>query len=210
LENSSLVPLLNHCLLIEGLGLDDKREVNALDSPSDRHRHTSHLFAVFPGRQISLHKTPELAQAAKVSLEARGIKTQSDVREWSFAWRAALFARLRDPASAHQMLQQLFSQRNTCPNLFGLHPPMQIDGNFGATAAIAEMLLQSHENVLEFLPALPAAWKNGSVSGLRARGNLTVNLHWENGQLTHYEINSPSRRILQARINGQIQRVLAK
>ncbi|CAI8361251.1 MAG: Uncharacterised protein [Opitutia bacterium UBA7350] len=207
-KDPSLLPLLNHCLLIEGLGLDDKREVNALDSPSDRHRHTSHLFAVFPGQQISIHKTPELAEAAKVSLDARGIKPQSDVREWSFAWRAALYARLQDPDKAYQMLQQLFSQRNTCPNLFGLHPPMQIDGNFGATAAIAEMLLQSHEDTLEFLPALPKAWKNGSATGLRARGNLTVNLHWEDSKVTHYEVLSPNQKKLSVRINGEVHHIV--
>ena len=208
LENSSLVPLLNHCLLIEGLGLDDKREVNALDTPSDRHRHTSHLFAVFPGRQISHHKTPELAQAAKVSLEARGIKTQSDVREWSFAWRAALFARLRDPASAHHMLQQLFSSRNTCPNLFGLHPPMQIDGNFGATAAVAEMLLQSHNEVVELLPALPTHWHTGYVKGLRARGNMTVDMQWEKGLLTDLHISAARPEKISVKINEEIQELL--
>ena len=97
-----------------------------LDTPNDHHRHTSHLFAVYPGRQISVQKTPALAKAAKVSIDARGIFSDSDVREWSFAWRTALYARLGDAEDAHHMLEQLFSDRNTCPNLFGLHPPMQI------------------------------------------------------------------------------------
>lgn len=163
-----------------------------LDTPNDHHRHTSHLFAVFPGDQISVTKTPKLAAAAKVSLDARGISPDSDVREWSFAWRAALYARLHDAEQAHQMLQQLFSARNTCPNLFGLHPPMQIDGNFGITAGIAEMLVQSQAGEIELLPALPKEWPNGKISGLRARGGYEISETWRDGKLVSAAVKNVS------------------
>ena len=162
------------------------------DDPNDHHRHTSHLFAVYPGTQISAGQTPELAKAAKVSLDARGIANDSDVREWSFAWRTSLYARLRDAEHAHQMLQQLFSARNTCLNLFGLHPPMQMDGNFGITAGIAEMLMQSQAGEIELLPALPAEWPTGKVSDLRARGGYEVGVEWKDGKLVSATVKNVS------------------
>ncbi len=152
------------------------------------HRHISHLFAVHPGSQISLSKTPELAEAAKKSLDYR-IKNGGGHTGWSAAWLISQYARLADGQQAKRSLDMVLS-KSLSPNLFGLHPPFQMDANFGATAGIAEMLLQSHAGEIILLPALPKEWSEGFISGLQARGGFIVDMRWENGKLVFSRIYS--------------------
>ena len=176
-----------------------------------KHRHFSHLFGVHPGREITRERTPELFAAARRSMEIRG----DEATGWSMAWKTNFWARMGDGDHALVILTNLLKPAwstapnytrggGVYPNLFDAHPPFQIDGNFGATAGIAEMLLQSHTGEIHLLPALPSAWPTGQVRGLRARGGVTVDIDWKGGVLDRATLTAKQDRSVRVRIGSKI------
>lgn len=182
-----------------------------------QHRHVSHLYGLYPAALITPTATPELAAAAKKSLELRG----DDGPSWTIAYKMLFWARLGDGDRAFKLLKEILKPTTRTdinygagggvyPNMLSAGPPFQIDGNFGGTAGIAEMLLQSHQGYIEFLPAIPENWKaSGTVKGLKARGNFTVDICWKDGKVYCYKIASPDPQKVKIKVNGEIKSIMA-
>ncbi len=184
----------------------------------EHHRHISHLYGVYPASEITADGTPELAAAAKKTLDVRG----DDGPSWSIAYKLLFWARLHDGNRAYKLFTEIMKPTTSTginygagggiyPNLLSAGPPFQIDGNFGTTAGIAEMLIQSHEGYINLIPAIPDSWKaTGEVKGLRARGNFTVDFKWKDGKVTSYRVTSTTPRKVKIKVNGVMKEVMAQ
>ena len=180
------------------------------DPKAETKKHTTSAAAEVEWAErlkASMSQTPDIAKAAMRSLELRGL-SKDNRRSWTWPWRTALWARFHQPAKAYSMVQH-YIRYNVLDNLFGNHPPMQMDGTYGMTGGMSEMLIQSHAGVIDLLPAIPEAWKDGSVRGIRARGNITVDMSWKDGQVTSYKLTTttPNPAPVTVKVNGERRQV---
>ena len=180
------------------------------DSPEDKHRHVSHLYGLHPSNQISPYRTPELFSAVRTSMEMRGDESTG----WSMGWKVGIWARLQDGNRAYKLLTDQiklvtedsaqFEAGGTYANMFAAHPPYQIDGNFGVTAGIAEMLVQNHDGAIHLLPALPDAWPEGDVKELVTRGGFIIDMRWHEGNVSELSVRSTLGGPLRLRVHSDL------